>query len=49
MDELIINNTPSLEKMILQKQGNGTRIIQAMVEPKLGILDYLHTDMMPTV
>jgi hypothetical protein len=49
MDKLIITNAPSLEKVILQEQGNGPRIIQVMVAPKHEISDCLCTDMMSTM
>jgi hypothetical protein len=47
--ELIIVNAPNQEKVILQEQGNGPRIIQVMVAPKLEILDCLRTGLMLTM
>jgi hypothetical protein len=49
MDQLIIGCTPNLEKLIIQEQGNGPRIIRVLGAPKLQILDCLRTDMMSTV
>uniref|UniRef100_A0ACD5W2Q8 Uncharacterized protein n=1 Tax=Avena sativa TaxID=4498 RepID=A0ACD5W2Q8_AVESA len=49
MDELNIIYAPSLEKLTLEKRGDGPRSIRVMFAPKLEILDCLHTDMMSTV
>jgi hypothetical protein len=49
MDQLVIGCTPNLEKLSIQEQGNGPRIIRVLDAPKIQILDCLRTDMMSTV
>uniref|UniRef100_A0ACD5U7Y7 Uncharacterized protein n=1 Tax=Avena sativa TaxID=4498 RepID=A0ACD5U7Y7_AVESA len=49
MDELNIMYAPSLEKLTLQKRGDGPRFVRVRFAPKLEILDCLHTDTMSTV
>ncbi|CAM0913162.1 unnamed protein product [Alopecurus aequalis] len=48
MDEIFIVDTPSLEKLIIQDQGDSPRNIRLWFAPKLEIFDCLRTDMVST-